>query len=220
MAYRKSLTKGGDPAVRGRAKPAGRKTFTEAAIAFYAEHETTLTGAQSATALIVRLRVDQVLDWAKLNGYRTGDNPIDALAPGKGFPAQVRAVRRHPALPQAEVCQFVLGPREGQSSAAKLAFEFLILTACRTNEVLGARWDEIDAIKRTWLVPSARMKGERRKAIRDPTSFCSATARSKFCQRQWDLMGRNIFSHRRGSCVAKGSGRLPKQTDFSERLRF
>jgi integrase len=57
----------------------------------------------------------------------------------------------------------VLGVGEGQSSAAKLAFEFLILTACRTNEVLGARWDEIDETERTWLVPSARMKGERRK---------------------------------------------------------
>jgi integrase len=103
-----------------------------------------------------------------LNGYRTGDNPIDALAPGKGIPARVRAVRHHPALPSEEVCQFVLGLGEGQSSAAKLAFEFLILTACRTSEVLGARWDEIVVTERSWLVPSARMKGERRK--RNPRS--------------------------------------------------
>jgi integrase len=71
-------------------------------------------------------------------------------------------------LPYEEVCQFVLGLGEGQSTAAKLAFEFLILTARRTNEVLGARWDEIDETERTWFVPSARMKGERRK--RNPRS--------------------------------------------------
>ena len=41
------------------------------------------------------------------------------------------------------------------------ALEFTILTACRTGEVLGARWDEIDLSSRTWTIPAGRMKGER-----------------------------------------------------------
>ena len=112
------------------------------------------------TARRVRQRVGTVLDWAKAAGHRTGDNPVDGVT--KGLPKQTDRDEHHAALPYAEVPAFVARLRAcGGSESVRLAFEFLILTAARTSEVLGMVWDEVDSDARLWTVPAARMKAGR-----------------------------------------------------------
>jgi integrase len=111
----------------------------------------------------VRGRIESVLDWAKARGYRAGENParwrghLDSLLPARG---KVRKVEHHPALPYDELADFIAELR-GQEGIASRALEFLILTAARTGEVIGARWDEIDLGEKVWVVPAARMKAGR-----------------------------------------------------------
>jgi integrase len=115
------------------------------------------------TASRVRGRIETVLSWAKARGLREGDNParwrghLDQLLPK---PNKIRKVEHHPALPYAAVPAFMqdLRAREG---IIETAFEFLILTAARTAEVVGARWSEIDLDKAIWIVPAERMKKRR-----------------------------------------------------------
>lgn len=112
------------------------------------------------TASRVRGRVERILDWAKVRGYRDGENParwrghLDHLLPVRG---KVRRVKHHAALPYAELPAFVSALRERDAVAAR-ALEFAILTAARTSEVLGAAWSEIDLDARLWTVPAERMK--------------------------------------------------------------
>ena len=70
----------------------------------------------------------------------------------------------HAALPYRQVQAFLKTLRERPAVAA-LALEFTILTAARTGEVLGARWDEIDLEKKVWTIPAARMKAAREHRI-------------------------------------------------------
>jgi integrase len=115
------------------------------------------------TAARVRGRIEAVLDWAKVRGFRVGDNParwrghLSNLLPAR---AKVRAVKHHAALPYTEVGAFLKELRDCKGIAAA-ALEFLILTVARTGEVIGARWQEIDLLNRIWIVPGERMKGGR-----------------------------------------------------------
>jgi integrase len=112
------------------------------------------------TASRVRGRIASILDWAKARGHRQGENPaqwrghLDHLLPAR---ANVRKVRHHAALPYAEIGSFVAELRQQDGIAAR-ALEFLILTAARTGEVIGAQWSEIDLSKRLWIVPAERTK--------------------------------------------------------------
>jgi integrase len=113
------------------------------------------------TAARVRARIERVLDWATVRGFRKGDNParwtghLDHL-----LPAQGATVRHHAALPYAEVAAFIATLREREEVSAR-AFEFLILTAARTSETLNATWDELDADRRIWSISAERMKAAR-----------------------------------------------------------
>ena len=112
------------------------------------------------TANRVRQRIEAVLDYASALGIRTGDNParwrghLDHLLPK---PTKVRAVKHHPALPHADIADFMeeLESREG---VAARALGFTILTAARSGETRGARWAEIDLQAKVWTIPSSRMK--------------------------------------------------------------
>lgn len=112
------------------------------------------------TASRVRGRVENVLDWATARGHRQGENParwrghLDNLLPKK---TKVRAVEHHAALPYVEVAGFLAELRQQDSIGAR-ALEFTILTAARTGEVIGARWDEIEMNDRLWIIPASRMK--------------------------------------------------------------
>jgi integrase len=115
------------------------------------------------TAGRVRGRVESILDWAKVRGYREGENParwrghLDKLLPARG---KVRRVEHHAGLPHAELPRFLVALREQEGIAAR-ALEFMVLTAARTGETIGARWFEFDLLDRTWTVPAARMKAGR-----------------------------------------------------------
>ena len=110
------------------------------------------------TASRVRGRIESILDWARVRGYRTGENParwrghLDHLLPARN---RVRRVKHFAALPYAELPALMARLRD-QRGAPAAGLEFLILTAARTNEVLGARWGEIDG--NVWTVPAERMK--------------------------------------------------------------
>jgi integrase len=115
------------------------------------------------TASRVRGRIERVLDWAKVRGFRQGENParwrghLDALLPARG---KVRKVKHHAALPYDQIGAFMAALRTREAVAAR-ALEVMILTAARTGEVLGARRDEIDFQAKMWVVPPRRMKSGR-----------------------------------------------------------
>jgi integrase len=118
---------------------------------------------KAETASRLRGRMEAVLDWATVRGYRSGENParwrghLDKLLPARG---KVRKVEHYAALPYREVPAFMRGLHDQEGIAAR-ALEFLILIAARTGEVIGARWDEFDLDERLWLIPAARMKAGR-----------------------------------------------------------
>jgi integrase len=115
------------------------------------------------TASRVRQRIENILDSAKARGYRDGENParwrghLDKLLPAR---SKVREVEHLAALPYAELPAFLANLRTREAVAAR-ALEFLILTAARTGEVIGARRNEIDLLDKTWTVPATRMKAHR-----------------------------------------------------------
>jgi integrase len=115
------------------------------------------------TAGRVRGRIERILDWAKVRGYRDGENParwrghLDHLLPAR---SKVRRVQHHSALPYAEIPGFIATLR-GRDAIAARALEFAILTAARTGEALGAKWAEIDLDARVWTIPAERMKAQR-----------------------------------------------------------
>ena len=111
------------------------------------------------TARRVRHRIGAVLHWAVAMEYRP-DNPCDRVAATLG--RQRHVVRHMRALPHAEVAEAVATVRaSGATATAKLAFEFLVLTAARSGEVRLARWDEIDLDAEVWTIPAERMKANR-----------------------------------------------------------
>lgn len=115
---------------------------------------------KNETASRLRGRIESVLNWAKVRGYRAGDNPaawkghLDKLLPA---PNKVAKVKHHRAIPFAQMPEFMkaLSTREGFSPRA---LEFAILCAARSGEVRGAVWSEIDLEARMWTVPAERMK--------------------------------------------------------------
>jgi integrase len=112
------------------------------------------------TASRVRGRIEAILDWARVRGYREGENParwrghLDHLLPAR---SKVREVKHHAALPYADLPKFMTD-LAGHESVAAQALRFTILTAARTGETIGARWDEINFAERVWTVPASRMK--------------------------------------------------------------
>jgi integrase len=119
--------------------------------------------AKPATMSRVLRRIAAVLDWATVRGYRTGDNPArwrGHLSEALPAPQKVAKVEHHPAMPYAELPQFMSELRTVPGVAAR-ALEFLILTASRTGEVANAVWSEIDLDARVWIIPAERMKSDR-----------------------------------------------------------
>jgi integrase len=115
------------------------------------------------TASRLRGRIESVLDWAKARGFREGENParwrghLENLLPKK---SKVARVEHHAALPYREIGTFFADLRQQDGIAAR-GLEFAILTAARTGEVIGARWDEINLAEQLWTIPGNRMKSGR-----------------------------------------------------------
>jgi integrase len=112
------------------------------------------------TAARVRGRIEAILDWATALGYRNGENParwkghLANLLPAR---LKVRRVKHHAALPYDQIAKFMADLRVQEGVSAR-AFEFAILTACRTSEAIRAAWDEINFETNTWTIPGERIK--------------------------------------------------------------
>ncbi|MHB8408281.1 MAG: tyrosine-type recombinase/integrase [Acidiferrobacterales bacterium] len=115
---------------------------------------------KNETASRLRGRIESVLDWCTVRGYRKGDNParwrghLDQLLPK---PSKVAKVEHHPAIPVSEISAFMKDLRPQQGMGAR-ALEFVTLTAARSGEVRGAAWAEIDLRGAVWTIPAERMK--------------------------------------------------------------
>ena len=126
------------------------------------------------TASRLRGRIEVILSWAKVSGYRDGENPaqwrghLDHLLPAKG---KVRKVVHHAALSYNEMPTFMQLLRKESSPSAR-ALEFLILTASRTSEALGVVWSEIDLRRGLWTVPAQRMKAGKEHRVPLPSRAC------------------------------------------------
>jgi len=120
------------------------------------------------TASRLRGRIETVLDWATVSGYRTGLNPArwrGHLDKKLARPAKLKARRNerigsdghHAAMAIDDTAPFTARLRGIDGMGAR-ALEFAILTAARSGEVRGAAWDEIDLEAGIWIIPGNRMK--------------------------------------------------------------
>lgn len=118
---------------------------------------------KTETASRVRGRIEAVLDWATVMGFRTGENParwkgnLDKVLPPRN---KINKVQHHKAVSFDEVPAF-LGKLQDQVGVASQALRFTILTAARTTEVRKSRWSEIDLEAKLWIIPASRMKGDK-----------------------------------------------------------
>jgi integrase len=120
-------------------------------------------GTKTETARRVLSRIALVLDYAKANSWRDGDNPARLKGHFQlilGDPSTVQEKRNQPALPYDLLPEFMTELATMPGNGAR-ALEFLVHTASRTDSVLGAKWPEIDFDKRIWTVPPERMKGRK-----------------------------------------------------------
>lgn len=153
---------------------------------------------KTETAVRLRGRLENILDWSIARKYRPGPNPArwkGHLALMLPAPGKVAKVSHHAALPYAAVPAFMARLLEIQGEAAK-ALRFAILCASRSGEVRGALWSEIDLHSRTWTIPPERMKAKR--IHRVPLS----TAAVRLLQKKTHLNELGfVFPGSRGDCA-------------------
>jgi integrase len=117
---------------------------------------------KTETATRLRGRLERILSWARVHGYRNGENPArwkDHLEVMLPSPETLGPRRHHPAMPYREVAGYMKDLREVKGISAR-CLEFTVLTACRTIETTGARWDEFDLERDVWVIPASRMKAK------------------------------------------------------------
>jgi integrase len=108
------------------------------------------------TASRVRGRIETVLGWAGVRGYRSAENPARWTGHLEHIlPSPNNGTEHLASLPYHQMGSFMAALRAAPGIAAR-ALEFTILTACRTAEARGARWDEIESD--VWVIPAKRMK--------------------------------------------------------------
>lgn len=116
--------------------------------------------SKTETASRVRGRIESVLNWATVRGYRSGENPArwrGHLEKLLAKPSKVTKVEHHMALDVNAVPAFMSALRH-EKGLGPTALEFTILTAARSGEVRGATWAEIDLETGVWTIPGERMK--------------------------------------------------------------
>jgi integrase len=149
------------------------------------------------TANRLRGRIEKILDWAKARGYRRGDNPArwrGHLENLLAKPATIRPATHHPALPYEQIADFVVELRQ-QAGVAPLALEFLILTGCRTSEVICARWSEVNLANGVWTIPPERIKAKREHRVPLSPPALAILKRMKLIQQDGF-----VFPSRRAGC--------------------
>ncbi len=145
----------------------GKRPVSEVDLRLVLEVLEPIWETKTETATRVRGRIENVLDWATVKGYRDGANParwkghLEHLMKSRKEMAaaghKTATVRHHPALPFKLMPKFMAALRCIAGSGAR-ALELAILTAARSGEVRGALWSEIDLDARLWVIPATRMK--------------------------------------------------------------
>ena len=153
---------------------------------------------KTETASRLRNRIELILSWATVRGYRKGENParwhghLDNLLPKR---SDVQKVRHFTALPYVEMGSFMKRLREIDGVAAR-GLEFQILKATRTSETIGARWTEFNFEEKVWIISGERMKAGREHRV-------------PLCGRTVEIL-REMRPHSDGEFVFPGrSGRKP-----------
>ena len=147
---------------------------------------------KSETASRIRGRIERVLDAAKAQGFRSGENParwkghLDAMLSKR----QKLTRGHHKALAYPDVPALV-SRLQGMQAVAARALEFLILTAGRTGEVVGACWNEVDMTSAVWTVPAKRMKAAREHRV--PLTDRAITILQELEQMRTETSGDWIF---------------------------
>ena len=122
---------------------------------------TPIWSAKRETATRVRQRIRAVMQWAIANGHRT-DNPAGDVLQAALPKREANKRSHHAALPHAQVAGAIAKVRESKAGRSTVAaFEFLVLSACRSGEVRNARWDDVDLEARVWTVSAAATKSGR-----------------------------------------------------------
>ncbi|WP_379554502.1 tyrosine-type recombinase/integrase [Qipengyuania sp. DGS5-3] len=145
------------------------------------------------TARRVKQRIGVVLDWAYANGMRATEAPMRSLS--RALPRQPKQDGHFAAMPYEDVPTF-LKHLHKRTSVARLALEFLILTASRSGEVRGAKWAEINLDAKLWTVPAERMKVGKEHVIPLTEAAIDALERAKpYYAECSDLVfpGRNVL---------------------------
>lgn len=118
---------------------------------------------RTETASRLRGRIEAVLSWATVAGHRTGDNParwagnLKELLPQ---PSKVAVEGNHPAVTLEDAPRWFAALQKLEGFGAR-ALELAALTATRSQEVRGARWEEFDLDAAMWIIPASRMKMDR-----------------------------------------------------------
>lgn len=122
---------------------------------------------KTETASRVRGRIERILDWARAEGFRTGENPARLrgnLDHSLAKQSKVQTVENHPALAHAAMPGF-MSTLDRRNSTSAQALKLTILTASRTSEVRLAEWSEFDLKARLWTRPAKRMKGRKEHSV-------------------------------------------------------
>ncbi|MQB20520.1 site-specific integrase [Agrobacterium tumefaciens] len=147
--------------LQNHAKPIRAKTLASIRVRDVVQVLEPIWGDKQETAEKLREAIERVLDAAKVEGHRSGDNP----AAWKGTlehvlhkPNELSNRNHHAAMPHADLSAFMKKLAEVRGVSAR-ALEFTILTAARSGETRGAVWEEFDFAAKIWTVPAVRMKG-------------------------------------------------------------
>jgi integrase len=145
----------------------GKLAVSDITTAHITQILTPIWNTKTETASRVRGRIESVLAYATTSGFRQGDNParlkghLDMLLPSA---SSLKGNKHHPALAYADIGRFMIDLRTIKSVAAR-ALEFSIVTAARSGEVRGAKWNEIDLHAAQWTIPADRMKANKQHVV-------------------------------------------------------
>ncbi len=161
------------------------------------------------TASRVRGRIESVYNLARSAalkaGVSLGDNPADWAVLKEDLPqaSRIRDVEHFAAIHYRDIPSFMEKLRE-QEGVAALAFQFLVLTNSRTDEVLGARWSEIDKTAKIWTIPKERSKSRSRQNVKDQRKALSEAALA-ILETVKDLDKQFIFAGRKGEALSENA---------------
>ncbi len=143
------------------AKPIRAKTLASIRVRDVVQVLEPIWGDKQETAEKLREAIERVLDSAKVEGHRSGDNPAawkGALEHVLHKPNDLSNRNHHAAMPYLDATSFLKKLADVKGVSAR-ALEFTILTAARSGETRGAVWGEFDFAAKVWTIPAVRMKG-------------------------------------------------------------